>query len=87
MSSMDPESDEYKANKEIYDNLKADTRIFKEAAKVYSKEYPIILMVLYLHQDHLTVGEEPGKEKRNQQMEDGIDVSSGNHLKKIQLIS
>ena len=40
MAEMAPDSDEYKANKELYDNLKADTRIFKEASKVYSKDYP-----------------------------------------------
>ena len=66
MASMNPESDEYKANKEIYDNLKADTRIFKEAAKVYSKEYPYHIDGLVFTPRSLAVGEEPGKDKRNQ---------------------
>ena len=65
MAAMDPESDEYKANKEIYDNLKADTRIFKEAAKVYSKEYPYHIDGLVFTPRSLAVGEEPGKDKRN----------------------
>ncbi len=66
MATMDPESDEYKGNKELYDNLKGDTRIFKEAAKVYSKEYPYHIDGLVFTPRSLTVGEEPGKEKRNQ---------------------
>lgn len=65
MSSMVEGSDEYKANKEIYDNLKADTRIFKEAAKVYSKEYPYHIDGLVFTPRSLTVGEEIGKDKRN----------------------
>ena len=65
MAGMEPDSDEYKANKELYDNLKGDTRIFREAAKVYSKEYPYHIDGLVFTPRSLTVGEEPGKEKRN----------------------
>ena len=66
LSEMDPESDEYAANKEQLMVLKADTRIFKEAAKLYNKEYPYHIDGLIFTPRSLAVGEEPGKEKRNQ---------------------
>jgi SAM-dependent methyltransferase len=65
MAEMDPTSEEYAKNKEQLDVLKADTRIFKEAAKVYNKEYPYHIDGLIFTPRSLVVGEEPGKEKRN----------------------
>jgi SAM-dependent methyltransferase len=65
MHDMDPESEEYAQNKEQLSVLKADNRIFKEAAKVYNKEYPYHIDGLIFTPRSLAVGEEPDKEKRN----------------------
>lgn len=64
--NMDTTSEEYKKNMEQLAVLKADTKIFKEAAKVYSKEYPYHIDGLVFTPRKLAVGEEPGKEKKNQ---------------------
>ena len=65
MADMAADSEEYIKNKEQLDILKADTRIFKEAAKVYNKDYPYHIDGLIFTPRSLAVGEEPGKEKRN----------------------
>lgn len=66
LTTIDAESEEYASNMERLQVLKADTKIFKEAAKVYSKEYPYHIDGLVFTPRSLAVGEEPGFEKRNQ---------------------
>ena len=63
--TIEPGSDEYKSNVEQLSILKGDSKIFKEAAKVYNKEYPYHIDGLIFTPRSLAVGEEPDKEKRN----------------------
>ena len=65
LADMDPTSEEYVQNMEQLSILKADTTIFKEANKVYTKEYPYHIDGLVFTPRKLTVGEEPNRDKRN----------------------
>jgi SAM-dependent methyltransferase len=65
LADMDPTSAEYAQNKEQLSILKADTTIFKEAHKVYTKEYPYHIDGLVFTPRKLAVGDEPTRDKRN----------------------
>lgn len=65
MTSLDKDSDEYRSNLEQLSLLKADTKIFKEANKIYNKEYPYHIDGLVFTPRSLTVGDEPDREKRD----------------------
>lgn len=65
LADMDPTSEEYEQNMQQLSILKADTSIFKEANKVYNKEYPYHIDGLVFTPRKLTVGEEPNRDKRN----------------------
>ena len=65
LAEMDPSSEEYTKNMEQLSILKADTTIFKEASKVYNKEYPYHIDGLVFTPRKLAVGEEPNRDKRN----------------------
>lgn len=65
LADMDPKSKEYLENMKQLSVLKKDTKIFKEAEKVYNKSYPYHIDGLVFTPRNMKVGEEPNKEKKN----------------------
>ena len=65
MRSLDPSSEVYKQSLEQLTTLKGDSKIFKEANKIYSKDYPYHIDGLIFTPRNAAVGEEPNKEKKN----------------------
>lgn len=65
LRQLDTDSEVYKQTLEQLTNLKGDTKIFKEAHKVYTKEYPYNIDGLVFTPRSTAVGEETGKEKKN----------------------
>ena len=65
MSNLDKDSAEYRHIQESISVLKADTLIFKQASKVYNKEYPYHIDGLVFTPKNLAVGEEPERDKKD----------------------
>ena len=65
IDTLDPLSHEYKENTQSLSVIKADTFIFKQASKVYNKDYPYHIDGLVFTPRSLPVGSEPEREKRN----------------------
>lgn len=71
LSLLDLDSSEYKENYKELSRLKADSKIFKEAAKVYNKDYPYHIDGLVFTPRSLTVGEEPNVDKDSRSRTNG----------------